>query len=116
MEGSYESNNSNIFRFPRRNARAKDIPEAAGSSTIADRGALYLRRLQYSLRLVLSVFFMWAQGPIGLVCGWPNVITLLALGALWLLIPVPADVLWSLADVCLVLFLVPVLLEFLFIG
>jgi hypothetical protein len=101
---------NNIIRFPRRNARAKDMPDDANSSTVADRRALYLHRLQYSLRMVLSVFLMWVQGPIDLVCGWLNVITMLALGALWLFTPASTTVLWSLAGISLVLFLLPLLL------
>lgn len=108
---------NNIISFPGGGAAANDAlshrPEEADRQGARGlRAAILWHRVQYAVRLLLSIVLMALQGPIGIICRFVGVWTAIALAVLWFF-PVPAGLLWAMGGGCLALLLIPLLLDLL---
>ncbi len=94
-----------------------DPPQGIEAANDDDAGAecagVLAHRVKYGLRFILSIVLMWLQGPLGFVCHllsllvWAAFLLLLIFKGVW------TGPLWLLAGIGFLLFLVPLLFEFL---
>jgi hypothetical protein len=107
-----EENEGNVVQFRRDDLST--VTEAANDDTAANaHTTLLAHRVKYGLRLILSIVLMWLQGPVKFVCVFLNIIVGLAFVALLIFKSISTGPLWLLAGIGFLLFLIPLLLEFL---
>lgn len=87
--------------------------EAANDASAQAATSVFLYRMKYGLRLILSIVLMWLQGPLGFVCRLLSVIVWAAFFVLLIFAKINAWPLFLMASLAFVLFLLPLLFEFL---